>query len=305
MQTVVFDIGGSAVKYSLMDEAGSFLSKGSFPTPKTSADNLLAGIKDVWSRLGDGANGIAISAPGVIEHHRFMRTGGALPYAYGFPLADRVEELCQCPVTVGNDGKCAALAELRSGALQGVQNGAALIAGTGLGGGLIVDGKVVTGPHGSAGELSWILPDFTGAVPPSSAMPGIACSTTTLLERMRETTGLSEEELPDGRAAFKLLDEENKQAEEAFSSWCTSFANLICNLAVILDIERAAIGGGISVQPRVVSGIRAAVQHIADTLPPVFQETITLPKVVRCQYGNEANQLGAFGIFLEAQSQKA
>ncbi len=301
MQAVVFDIGGTAVKYSLMDEEGSFLSKGSFPTPKASADDLLAGMQEVWARLGANASGIAISAPGVIEHHRFQRTGGALPYAYGLPLADRVEELCQCPATVGNDGKCAALAELRSGALKGVQNGAALIAGTGLGGGLVVDGKVVSGPHGSAGELSWLITDFTDGRPSPSSMLGIACSTSGLLDRMREATGLSKEALPDGKAAFRLLDAGDKGAEEAFAGWCTSFATLIYNVAVILDISRAAIGGGISVQPRVVSGIQEALAAITKGLPPVFSSTITLPEVVRCHYGSEANQIGALAIFLDAQ----
>lgn len=81
---------------------------------------------------GSEASGIAISVPGVIEHHRFMRTGGALTYAYGLPLADRLEKLSGLPVTIGNDGKCAALAELSSGALKGTQNSCALILGLSL-----------------------------------------------------------------------------------------------------------------------------------------------------------------------------
>ncbi len=135
-------------------------------------------------------------------------------------------------------------------------------------------------------------------------MLGMSCSTSNLLSHMREETGLSEEELPDDLAAFKLLDTGDKRAEKAFSDWCTNVATLIYNLTVILDIERAAIGGGISVQPRVVSGIREALATITRRLPPTFSSTITLPEVVRCHYGSEANQIGALNIFLEAQHQK-
>ena len=157
MQILVFDIGGTAIKWSLRDEAGRALKQDVFPTPKDSADALLSSLMEIVKLHGSEASGIAISAPGVIEHHRFMRTGGALTYAYGLPLADRLEKLSGLPVTIGNDGKCAALAELSSGALKGTQNSCALILGTGLTdlrGGLVVDGKLLAGPHGSPRELS-------------------------------------------------------------------------------------------------------------------------------------------------------
>lgn len=119
MQILVFDIAATAIKWSLRDEAGRALKQDVFPTPQGLGRRpslLPHGNRELH---GSEASGIAISAPGVIEHHRFMRTGGALTYAYGLPLADRLEKLSGLPVTIGNDGKCAALAELSSGALKG------------------------------------------------------------------------------------------------------------------------------------------------------------------------------------------
>lgn len=301
MELVVFDIGGTAIKYSRMDTDGTRLGGGSFPTPTTDAEDLLQALCGVWKEIGEGASGIAVSAPGVIEHHRYLRSGGALPYAYGLPLADLLEKRCGCPVTVANDGKCAALAELRSGALEGVQNGCALILGTGLGGGLVVGGQLVTGPHGSSGELSWLLGSFPEEGADEAEGPGIACSTSRLLRRLRSATGLSREELPDGKAAFALMDEGDAAALAAFDGWCRDVALLISNLSCILDLERVAIGGGISVQPRVLAGIQDALATLSRTLPPIFSATIVLPEVVLCRYGSEANQLGALYTYLDIQ----
>jgi predicted NBD/HSP70 family sugar kinase len=303
MQILVFDIGGTSVKWSIRRKDGSICRKGSFPTPKDTAEHLVSSLMDIRTEAGSSISGIAISAPGVIEHGRSMRTGGALLYAYGFPLADRLEELAQLPVTVGNDGKCAARAELEQGALRGVRTGAVLIAGTGLGGGLIVDGDVLTGPHGSAGELSCLASGFEPDGTLRSAA-GMDASTTGLLRIMREECGVGEEELPDGFAAFRLLSEGNAGAERAFAAWCTNFASVIFDLAVMLDIERCAVGGGISEDPCVLEGIKAALSRIASKMPEIFAQTITLPDVVRCRFGAEANQIGALSLFLETQHRR-
>lgn len=298
MQILVFDIGGTAVKWSVREEDGTIHAKGSFPTPRDTKEHLLASLMNILESSATGVSGIALSVPGVIEDGRYMRTGGALTYAYGFPLADTLEKLSGLPVHVGNDGKCAALAELEQDALRGVRSGAVLIAGTGLGGGLIVDGNVLAGPHGSAGELSWLASGFAPDGHILSAA-GMDASTTGLLRLMREECGLAEEELPDGRAAFRLLREGNEAAGRAFEAWCTRFASVIYNLSAVLDLERCAVGGGISDDPLTLEGVKAALGRIADRMPAIFSQTIALPDVVRCRFGAEANQIGALALFLK------
>lgn len=300
MQILVFDIGGTAVKWSVRKEDGTVSTKGSFPTPKDTAEHLVSSLMDIRTGEGAPAEGIAISAPGLIEQARVLRTAGALTYAYGFPLAERLEECTQLPVTIGNDGKCAALAELEQGALRGVRTGAVLIAGTGLGGGLVVDGNVLTGPHGSAGELSWLASGFApdGAI---RSTAGMGASTTGLIRVIRKECGMGEMELPDGRAAFRLLHEGNEAAERAFATWCTDFASVIYNLAVMLDIERCAVGGGISEDPLMLEGVKDALSRIENSMPSILAQTITLPEVVHCRFGAEANQIGALSLFLASR----
>lgn len=303
MQILVFDIGGTAIKWSLRDEAGKALKQDVFPTPKDSADALLSSLMEIVKLHGSQASGIAISAPGVIEHHRFMRTGGALTYAYGLPLADRLEKLSGLPVTIGNDGKCAAFAELSSGALKGTQNSCALILGTGLGGGLVVDGKVLAGPHGSAGELSLLSFGF-GPDGTIGSCAGMDASTSGLIRAMRSACGKTAEELPDGKACFRLLESGDPAARQAFESWCMAVATVIFDLAAMLDIERCAIGGGISANPHVLKGIKTALAKVSEKLPHIFGQTITLPEVVSCRYGAEANQLGALALFLGSRKDR-
>lgn len=78
-------------------------------------------------------------------------------------------------------------------------------------------------------------------------------------------------------------------------------ATVIFDLAAMLDIERCAIGGGISANPHVLEGIKTALAKVSEKLPRIFGQTLTLPEVVSCRYGAEANQLGALALFLESR----
>ena len=82
-------------------------------------------------------------------------------------------------------------------------------------------------------------------------------------------------------------------------------ATVIFDLAAMLDIERCAIGGGISANPHVLEGIKTALARVSEKLPHISgQTTITLPEVVPCRYGAEANQLGALALFLESRKDR-
>lgn len=89
---------------------------------------------------------------GVIYH------GGLLRFFHGFRVKETLQAKYHFPVAAHNDGKAAALAELATGHLKGVTNGAALVLGSGLGGGIIINGKLFQGSHFQAGELTFLLP---------------------------------------------------------------------------------------------------------------------------------------------------
>ena len=158
-QYLLIDIGGTFIKYSLADEQARKISGGKVPTPLTNMDDLLAVIEGFAAPLQGQFVGCAISMPGRIDtKHGIAHTGGVLSsFMWEQPFAAQMEELLGVPVTIANDGKCAAAAEGWTGALAGVENGLVLVLGTGIGSGILLNGKVLMGAHAVAGEVSGLV----------------------------------------------------------------------------------------------------------------------------------------------------
>ena len=162
-QYLLIDIGGTFIKYSLADEQARKISGGKVPTPLTNMDDLLAAIEGFAAPLQGQFVGCAISMPGRIDtRNGIAHTGGMLSaFMWEQPFAAQVEARLGVPVTIANDGKCAAAAEGWTGALAGVENGLVLVLGTGIGGGIILNGKVLMGAHAAAGEVSGLVSDIS------------------------------------------------------------------------------------------------------------------------------------------------
>ena len=120
-QYLLIDIGGTFIKYSLADEQARKISGGKVPTPLTNMDDLLAAIEGFAAPLQGQFVGCAISMPGRIDtRNGIAHTGGMLSaFMWEQPFAAQVEARLGVPVTIANDGKCAAAAEGWTGALAG------------------------------------------------------------------------------------------------------------------------------------------------------------------------------------------
>ena len=159
MKVMVFDVGGTEIKYSVMDEQLNRADAGSVPTPDDTQEHFLATLEALYRPHAAEVDGIAMSLPGFIDaEHGVVRGGGApsLLYNIGTPVGPRLAQRCGCRVFLENDGKAAAIAELQLGALKGCTNGAVFIIGTGVGGGLVINGQLVRGIHCTAGEYSYL-----------------------------------------------------------------------------------------------------------------------------------------------------
>ena len=315
-QVLTLDVGGSAIKYAVCDSTGSLTFKGQEPTPlnpDSTVQDFLNTIKWIFDKVKiDGAqfDGIAMSMPGCIEKNGFLRTGGALLYNYGQPMADLVEEAVGMRPVIENDAKAAAAAELWIGSLQGIEAGAVLILGTGLGGGLIINGSVYQGPNGSAGELSAFVHDnnnFSGV----RACEAQNVSTTGLILRVCDALGLdysftadvATRHLPiDGRKIFEMYHEGNEKVIAAIEDFGFEVGKLIFNLCVVLNLQKVAIGGGISCQDCLLEAINRGVQKAWDINPisHLKPPLIAQPEVRVCQFHNDANIIGAMHQYLEA-----
>ena len=165
MKVMVFDVGGTEIKYSVMDEQFHREDAGSVPTPGDTQEHFLATLEALYRPHAAEVDGIAMSLPGFIDaEHGVVRGGGApsLLYNIGTPVGPLLSARCGCRVFLENDGKAAAIAELQQGALKGCTNGAVFVIGTGVGGGLVINGQLVRGIHCTAGEYIAKAPISTG-----------------------------------------------------------------------------------------------------------------------------------------------
>lgn len=309
-QYLLIDIGGTFIKYSLADEHAKKISGGKVPTPLTNMDDLLAVIKGFAAPLQGQFVGCAISMPGRIDtKHGIAHTGGVLSsFLWEQPFAAQMEELLGVPVTIANDGKCAAAAEGWTGALAGVENGLVLVLGTGIGGGILLNGKVLMGAHAAAGEVSGLVTDVARMEPDDFNLTrvekfaeaplwaGLASATGLILEYARQKHLPEGSPMPTGEEIFAAYNAGEPEAQKALKLFVRRVAIGILSLQNVLDVEKVAIGGGISAAEALLPAIQAELDWLFErcTVMPTVK-----PELVRCRYGNDANLIGALKLFFE------
>ena len=189
-------------------------------------------------------------------------------------------------ITIGNDAKCAANAEIGYGNLRDIQDGAVVILGTGIGGCLIKNHQVHTGRHFSAGEFSFIKTDYhdyNGWNHAWSTRTGIQG----LLERVQESLGT--DEYYTGIEIFDMANQGNEKVIAGIDQFAREVATQIFNVHIIFDCEKVAIGGGISAQPLLIELIQKNFDDIFNHLGfDVYH-----PEIVPCYFRNDANLIGA------------
>jgi len=160
MKYLVLDVGGSAIKYALMDKQAVILERGKVATPLDGFDAFRTEIISLYKYYQDQIAGIAFSLPGVIDSEQGRCiTGGSLKYNYNRDFVADIQTYCPLPMTIENDGKCAALAEAWQGSLSECKNGVVVLLGTHVGGGIIINRRLYKGSHFAAGEFTYLLID--------------------------------------------------------------------------------------------------------------------------------------------------
>ena len=256
MKIMVFDVGGTEIKYSVMDEQMHRTNSGAVPTPQDTQAQFLDAVYRLYAPHKDEVSGIAMALPGFVDNRTgYVSNGGALLYNTATPVGQLLAEKCGCPVILENDGKAAAMAELANGALKDCCNAAVFIIGTGVGGGIIANGQLVRGVHFTAGEYSFVNTNAEAWDAPDQNM-ACQCSTSNLLKWYRARKALPEDAPLDGRSFFAAANAGEPEALEVLRRFCHAVAVQIYNLTVLLDVEKVAIGGGISKQPLLLESLR-------------------------------------------------
>jgi|SRR5581483_9589576 len=158
--SVGIDLGGTNLRVAAIDASGQVLARTSHPAVYTSGpERVVAEIRDavrsISSQQGPGGlRGVGIGVPGFIDIEAGVVVGTAnLPGFQGFPIRDEIQKALGTPIALENDANAAALGEMWMGAGKDVKDLILITLGTGIGGGIIVDGKVLHGFLGMAGEV--------------------------------------------------------------------------------------------------------------------------------------------------------
>ena len=287
------DVGGTDIKYGVMTANGHLKESKKQSTPDNLAEFTQL-IQSLIDQYYEQVCGYAFSVPGKIDTKtETIYFGGALTYLDGFCVESELETYGK-RISVQNDGKAAALAELWLGNLKGIDNGVAMILGTGVGGGIILDGQLRIGPHFQAGEFSFMSSDYSAD---DYSCAGFTSSAVGMVERIN--TMLGNDNITDGKAAFEAIHGGNKQAISIFEDYCYVIANQILSIQGILDVKRFVIGGGISAQKILVEEINRQFNTIIKSNPIL---EVNIPKdieIMATKFGNDANLYGALYNFLQ------
>ncbi|WP_025274890.1 ROK family protein [Haloglycomyces albus] len=161
--TIGVDIGGTKVAAAVVDEKGEILQSSRRPTPSQNADGLIQAVAECVNELRaqHDVEAIGVGTAGWISSDRSTLLYSPNMGMRDVPMRDLIAEQCKLPVFIENDANVAMWAEFRFGAAQDANTAVLYTIGTGVGGAIVVDGNMVRGTHGTAGELGHVrvVPD--------------------------------------------------------------------------------------------------------------------------------------------------
>ena len=296
MKILGLDIGGTTVKMGLLNEAGEILARRevsvSFDGYQTPILDTVCSASEIFLKEENASvSGIAVSATGQIDTANGVVAGtnGKIPNYEGSPVRKRLEQLFHVPVWVLNDANAAALGECFLGAGKGYQDVLMITLGTGVGGGLVLGGRVYGGSRGFAGEVGHFTL-YQDGIPCSCGKRGCFesyASARALVERA-ETT--------DGKELFQKVREGDPKTKAALDAWMEDVAAGITGLIHLLNPSLVLIGGGISVQEELL--IEPLRRNILSGVMPRFAENL---RVERAVLGNDAGLIGALRFWLDQE----
>lgn len=282
---LAFDVGGTSVKYGLWQK-GKLMGQSSFTTPASWHDmkQKMVQIKDQHENL----RGVACSFPGAVDVTQGRISGSsAVPYIHNFNIIQELTESFGLPVSIQNDANCAALAEVWQGNARDVASSIFLILGSGVGGAVVVDGKIQTGTHLFGGEFGYQVLDWhTGKTVSELATPvSVGHNYSQMIADGHEYSG---------HDVFDLEAQGEKLASQIVNDFYQSLGCVVYNAALTIDPETILIGGAVSQRPELIPRLKKAVVKQVEDHDAHGLEINLKP----CLFLAAANLLGAVYQFL-------
>ena len=295
MYYICIDIGGTSIKYGVLSEKGEIFIDGTVSTKVTEKENfILSDVKKLIRNILDEyrnyeIKGICISTAGVVnpEKGEIAYAGPTIPKYTGTKIKEELEKEFSISCEVENDVNCAGLGEYWKGAGKGSKSMVCLTIGTGIGGSVILDGKLLNGIGYTAGEIGYM--DVNG-----SYIQNIA-SSRYLVEKVQKEKE-EKEGITDAITGVDIFELAKKGDEICIAGINEIISNLavgVRNIIYLLNPEVIVIGGGITAQKEYLEEkIRKEVND--GMISDMFRKT----RIELAQQGNQAGLLGALYNFL-------
>ncbi len=297
------DIGGTEVKIGVVTGAGDIIKTDNFSVNfdnyKTPIIETLLKSLDIFININNldlsTILGIGISATGQIDTSNGIVAGtaGHIDNWIGTPIKDILKEKYSLPVSVANDANCAVIGEYWRGSAMGCSNVIMITVGTGIGGGIISNGKLLSGKIGIAGELGHFPINITGK---KCSCGNIGCyekyaSTTALVNNVKDllkSNANIDINNINGKFIFEQINLGNADIKKIVDKWIESIAMGLVGLIHIFNPELVIIGGGVSNQEELfITPLR---NKIFELIMPSFKNGL---KISSASLGNNAGLCGA------------
>lgn len=296
------DLGGTKIISTLYGADLTQISSRRRLTPRESYDALLAALTEECRHLA-GASGrsalrIGVGIPGIVDPATGIALTANLP-ATGHTLAADLQAASGVPLSVANDCKCFALSEASGGAGAGMRSVFGLVIGTGLAGGLCVDGRMQAGSTGLAGEIGHVAIPATLAADLDLPILTCGCGRRGCYETLVSGPGLAalwhrrtgREDSTEVVAASS-----DPEAVAVMDQWLRLAGELVWMIQVTLDPDCIVLGGGLSQIPNLDA-------RIARTLAAAAFPDIRLPRILPCLHGAASGTRGAAMLAASAEDQ--
>jgi len=294
------DLGGTTVKIAYFDETGNMLDKWEIPTVtadggKQILPDIAASIRhyiDAYQLNETMILGLGIGVPGPVDGKGVVNKCVNLGWGV-FNIAEELAKLTGFPVKAGNDANVAALGEYWKGGGQGCENMVFATLGTGVGGGIVIEGNLLHGTHGSGAEIGHMVLNRHETAVCGCGKKGCVeqyCSATGIV-RLAALHGMENVTCKDIFDAGKAGDKVALEVLEEYYEYLGEFLGTLCS---VIDPEIVVLGGGVS----------KAGEVLLEGVAPYFHKYVfhaaSNVKFALASLGNDAGAYGAFKLALDA-----
>mgnify|MGYP002520594720 CR=1 FL=1 len=307
------DLGGTNIKAGIVDEEQKILAEASVPTkterpyPEIIKD-MAELVKKLLRQLQmeeKELSGIGIGSPGTID-----AAHGVVCYSNNFgweniPLVEEFQQYFSCPVRISNDANCAALGEVKAGAAKKMKNAILLTLGTGVGGGVIIDGKVFEGAHAGGAELGHTSLIFGGercTCGRRGCVEAYVSATALIRDARRAAAAHPESKMNElcsndltqmnGKIPFDAMEDGDAVAQEVTGRYITYLGETIANFVNIFRPDMILLSGGICNQGENLT--KPLEQYIQDKC--FGGDKAFIPEIACAVLGNRAGMIGAANL---------